>query len=237
MDSLAAAAWDRWNHPSLRKAGPRDAPPGLSILKEYHEKGFVQRFISIEAANAAFGSVVVSPLGLVSKMLPDGTWKHRIVHDLRRGGPNTIAACWERVVLPRPVDHGWDLFDLREAGAHRYGTEKEQIIFTLICDFRDAFMSVPQHASAVPFTVAVVGDPSSPSGVFVFVGRHSASAAKLFLTFTAAWLLLLRGRRLPSWTPKSAAVNCMLTNRRCQRSGRSRLQNRSCRCHSCGGWC
>ena len=43
---------------------------------------------------------------------PDGSLKHRIIQDLRRGGANLLAELFERIVLPRPSDHGWDMFNL-----------------------------------------------------------------------------------------------------------------------------
>ena len=99
---------------------------------DYHSKGFVDRFPSTETAEKAFGSLVVSPLGVVSKQHFEA-WKHRIIHDLRRGGPNRVASSWERIVLPRPADHGWDLHDLRAAGCRRYGPDEPWDTYTLVC--------------------------------------------------------------------------------------------------------
>ena len=54
--------------------------------------------------------LIISPFGNLSKPKPDGSLKHRIIQDLRRGGANLLAAMFERIVLPRPTDHGWDLY-------------------------------------------------------------------------------------------------------------------------------
>ena len=140
FDELSESQWGKGNHPSFRRAfGEGSPPPGLEILDGYFKKGYVERFESMSEAEARHGSLIVSPLGLVSRLKSDSLWKHRIIHDLRRGGPNTIAACFERVVLPRPSDHAWDLFELREAAYDTYGDDDDAVLYTLICDFKDAF--------------------------------------------------------------------------------------------------
>ena len=63
-------------------------------------------------AEAMHGKILLAPLGNIAKAKPDGSLKFRIIQDLRRGGANLLAELFERIVLPRPTDHGWDLFNL-----------------------------------------------------------------------------------------------------------------------------
>eukprot|EP00969_Alexandrium_andersonii_P021729 951284-Alexandrium_andersonii.AAC.1 len=46
----------------------------------------------------------INRLALISKMKPGGTWKHRIIWDLRRSRVNSLVRQGERIVLPRLLD-------------------------------------------------------------------------------------------------------------------------------------
>eukprot|EP00969_Alexandrium_andersonii_P097372 4297281-Alexandrium_andersonii.AAC.1 len=48
-------------------------------------------------------------------MKPDGTWKHRIIWDLRRSRVNSLVRQGERIVLPRLLDVAQDALELLEA--------------------------------------------------------------------------------------------------------------------------
>ena len=96
--------WAKGNHPSFGLThGDDPEPPGLAI-------GYAARYSSMFEAERQHGKLIISPLGNLSKSKPDGSLKHRIIQDLRRGGANLLAAMFEHIVLPRPTDHGWDLY-------------------------------------------------------------------------------------------------------------------------------
>ena len=59
-------------------------------------------------AERQHGKLVISPLENLSKSKPDGSLKHQIIQDLRRGGANLLASMFKRIVLQRPTDHGCD---------------------------------------------------------------------------------------------------------------------------------
>ena len=70
-------------------------------------------------------------------MKDDGTFKHRLIQDLRANGVDGAVRLPERQVLPRGIDHGVDLAQL----ASHSGEEED--VFTIVLDFKDAFMSIP----------------------------------------------------------------------------------------------
>lgn len=112
-DLLDNNFWTKGNHPSFGLThGDDPEPPGLAILAGYYEKGYAARYSSMLDAERQHRKLILSPLGNLSKPKPDGSLKHRIVQDLRRGGANLLAAMFERIVLPRPTDHRWDLYSL-----------------------------------------------------------------------------------------------------------------------------
>ena len=83
--------------------------------------------------------------------------KHRIIQDLRRGGANLLAAMFGRIVLPRPTDHGWDLYSLWKKLA-KGELPQDSSIWSLIVDFEDAFMSTGTRPDERRFTAAEVLD-------------------------------------------------------------------------------
>ena len=100
-DSLDGNLWTKGNHPSFGLTHGGDTqPPGLEVLRGYHEKGFAARYSSLFEAEKRHGKLLVSPLGNLTKEKPDGSLKHRIIQDLRRGGANLLAELFERIVLP-----------------------------------------------------------------------------------------------------------------------------------------
>ena len=96
-----------------------------------------------------------APLGNVVNLKEDGTFKHRLIQDLRANGVSGAVALPERQVLPRGVDHGLDLALLgQELG-------EGEDVFTLVLDFKDAFMSIPLHEDERRFNCANTGFPLS----------------------------------------------------------------------------
>jgi hypothetical protein len=105
--------------------------------------------------------------------------KHRIIQDLRRGGANLLAELFERIVLPHPPDHGWDLYSLWKQLAKAQLSD-EAAVWSLIVDFEDAFMSTGTLAAEQRFTASEVADSSSPSGVYVYVWHTLGFGGKTF---------------------------------------------------------
>ena len=95
------------------------------------------------------------------------------------GGGNLLADLFERIVLPRPADHGWDLYDMWRLLAERT-LPKDAAVWSLIVDFKDAFMSVGALASEQRYTAAQVDDPDSPTGVFIYVWHTLGFGGKTF---------------------------------------------------------
>ena len=83
----------------------------------------------------------------MSKARKAGGRTHHIIQDLKICYINGAAGTWERVVLPRAVEHAVDLSDLAAIGPH---------VATLVVDFSDALMVVPLHRNKQPYSCAEV---------------------------------------------------------------------------------
>ena len=179
-DALDGNLWAKGNHPSfgLMYSGDEE-PPGLGVLKGYHTKGYAARYSTLFEAERQHGKLLISPLGNLTKEKDDGSLKHRIIQDLRRGGANLLAELFERVVLPRPNDHGWDMYNLWKAIASKQ-LGPEASVWSLIVDFEDAFMSTGTLPEEQRFTAAQVDDPSSDTGSFVYVWHTLGFGGKTF---------------------------------------------------------
>ena len=95
-------------------------------------------------------SLVLSKLALISKERDDGTWKHRLIWDLRRSKVNDTATLGERLVLPRIQDAVDDAVHVCLSTGH----ECEW----LVLDIEDAFHNIPLHLSERKFACAKLGD-------------------------------------------------------------------------------
>ena len=83
--TLEGLLWQKGNQPSFMVASSEGGkPPGLALLKEYFGKGYASRYTSVEAARAKHGELIISPLGTITKVKPDGSVKDRIIQDLTR---------------------------------------------------------------------------------------------------------------------------------------------------------
>ena len=91
--------------------------------------------------------MVLNKLALPSKTKSDGSVKHRLVWDFRRG-VNLAVMQGERIVLPRLSDV---VADLREL----VSTSRDEA-FLLGTDVSEAFHQVPLHESERRFTVAAL---------------------------------------------------------------------------------
>ena len=140
------------NHASFDELLDESVPPAWTLLTEQVEKGHALLFESAEAAeNALGGKVHPAPLGNVTKLNPDGKRKNRLIQDLRANLVNTAVELPERQVLPRGIDHGRDLALL---SAER---RPEEDVYTMILDYKDAFMSVPLASLERRFNCANTG--------------------------------------------------------------------------------
>ena len=81
---------------------------------------------------------MLSSIGVVVKRKPDGSYKYRLVHDLRRSGVNSKIKVLERLVLPRLEDAIDDAVSLFESGL----LPQEEVLW-LTLDFKDAFKQLP----------------------------------------------------------------------------------------------
>ena len=144
-----------------------------SLLKEMLDAKWSAKHQSLEAAQRTLpaGKIKINKLGLVSKQKTDGSWKHRLVWDLRESGVNEAIDQGERTILPRPSDLSAAAAALHRAARSCPGTA----IFFLGIDISDAFHQVPnhpeeRHLTAVSFdgevyvfTVLVFGSTSAPT--------------------------------------------------------------------------
>jgi len=171
---LEGLLWKSGNHPSFSVEHEGEAkPPGLNILKGYYDKGYAARYTEERSAIEQHGELLYAPLGTLTK-LKAGKLKHRILQDLRRGKQNLLAELFERIVLPRPTDHAWDLYDLWVTLARGLLPE-DSWIWHVVVDYKDAFMSTGTRADEQRFTAARVNDPDSPTGCTSICGRLLAS--------------------------------------------------------------
>ena len=125
---------------------------------------------------------MISPLGKVTNTKLAGSLKHRVVQDLRRGGANLVEASYERVVLPRPSDHAWDLLELLMLTSSLTGPKAPDgvDIWKLIVDFKNVFMSSGSLPSEQKYTVAEVTVEESHTGSYVYVWCTLGFGGKAF---------------------------------------------------------
>merc|ERR1712194_463030 len=124
--------------PDAAHTGSR--PPAWDLLEQQVNNGFATLFHDAKSAETHLGAKChPAPLGNVAKLKEDGTFKHRLIQDLRANGVNGAVSVPERQVLPRGIDHGVDLALLGQ------GLSEGEDVFTLVLDFKDAFMSIPLH--------------------------------------------------------------------------------------------
>ena len=147
------------NHPSFGEKWGEQEPPTLPLIRGYLKAGYGRVFDSQSSAEQYLGArCFPAPFGNVSKVRRTGR-KHRIIQDLKACHINEAAGTWERIVLPRAVEHAVDLADLATFEGH---------VATLVLDFSDAFMVVPLHRDEMPYNCAQV--PSlGPEGGPAFV--------------------------------------------------------------------
>jgi hypothetical protein len=154
FDELASKATVRPNHPSFSELHGEAVAPGIKLLEDQLNYGFGLLFADREAAASYLGADVhPAPLGNIAKVRPDGTFKHRLIQDLRRNYVNDAVLLPERQVLPRPVD------DARDLGLLSEGLRSHEELSMFILDYADAFMSIPLHPDERCYNCAEVELP------------------------------------------------------------------------------
>jgi hypothetical protein len=154
MDDLAHSQIVQRNHPSFLDTHGMAVSPGLELLAEQVNEGFGMLFKDQAAAEHFLGGKThPAPLGNISKTKPGGEVKHRLIQDLLRNSVNSAVKLAERQVLPRPLDHAKDVALLSEH------LRNNEVVSTLVLDFKNAFMSVPLKDSERRFNCAKVASP------------------------------------------------------------------------------
>lgn len=90
-------------------------------------------------------------LGTISNQKPDGSFKHTIIHDMRRSLVNEAVRRLARQVLPRPIDH------VVELSCVAHGCGVGQCLQALTLYFKDAFMPVPLDEVGRPLLIVTRG--------------------------------------------------------------------------------
>ena len=149
---------ERPNHKSLQDLAGEKTPPGHRVIEEHMNRGFGLLFADRASAERFLESeFATAPLGTVSKLKPDGSWKRRVILDLRINSVNDACHTPERQVLPTVFNHGRDLALLSSWRAE--GGAEDQLIQTMVLDIEDAFMGIPLSHKEWPFNACVSDMP------------------------------------------------------------------------------
>jgi len=160
------------NHKSFRDRGDFDEPPGHGVIQGHLEQGFGLLFrTKAEAEQHIRSKIAAAPLGCVSKRKEDGTFKHRVILDLKMNAVNTAVTTPERQVLPTAFQHAKDLADLAR---YRAAAPDPQLrIQTMVLDLQDAFMGIPLHAAEYAFNACQADRPLHRSRPPLYEGEPS----------------------------------------------------------------
>ena len=152
----------------------------IQLLDAMVEKGWSVVFEDPLEAERYLGvpGLVLNRLGLVTKVKPDGSTKHRLVWDLRRSGVNLVILQGERVVLPRVSDV---IDSVKSLGCTNQGVKSVWLLGT---DISDAFHQVPLDPKEWQYTAAAFRGRVYVFKVLVF---GSVSAPTVWGRY-AAWL-------------------------------------------------
>ena len=175
---VAAVASDPAGWTNYRSATD-DPKIARKLLKKMTDNKWADAVGSWESVEQLVGGrATLNKLGLVSKLRPDGTWKHRLIWDLRESGINGVIRQGERVVLPR-------LSDVVNSARRLHGSRQgNHPVTMLVLDISDAFHQVPLNRGEQRFTVAEFEGTFYVFRVLVF---GSASAPTVWGR-VAAWL-------------------------------------------------
>jgi hypothetical protein len=176
LKTLSLAGWHNY------RSAEQEPEIVEGLLNEMITARWSKKYKTLQAAQNTLpaGEIKINKLGLVSKQKPDGSWKHRLVWDLRESGVNGAIDQGERTILPRPCDFTRASRVLRRAKRTGPGVSLQ----FLGIDISDAFHQVPnhpeeRHLTAVSFRGEVY--------VFFVLVFGSSSAPTVWGRF-AAWL-------------------------------------------------
>lgn len=131
------------------RSADEDTTTATSLLERMVDQDRAESYSEWDDVTRALGEgVVLNKLALLFKTKSDGSVKHRLAWDLRRGGVHLAVKQGERVVLPRLFDV---VVDLRELAATNRGEA-----FLLGTDVSEVFHQVPLHESERQFTVVAL---------------------------------------------------------------------------------
>jgi len=135
LSELFTAPGEETSH----KSAEQDLDISTSLLREAEDKGFARIFESRYELEEFLqtSQVVFNPLGLISKLKPDGSWKHRLIWDLLRSRVNESVHQGERIVLPMLADVVEDALQLLRTA------DEDEDVEMLIVDISDAFNNIP----------------------------------------------------------------------------------------------
>jgi hypothetical protein len=113
----------------------------VSEVRAYADKGYLQRFKSLEEVREHLGAEPTISRFAVLKRVKNGKTKKRVILDLKQSSVSACTQQTHRVVLPRATDLVQDLLEL----LHR-ALPHEQVEITVL-DYVDAFWNIPLRFS------------------------------------------------------------------------------------------
>ena len=187
MDPLDLMAHDASDHWQSVTHASQDV---VDMFRGYKQKGYVDLYDSVEAANTALGGkVVLSKLLLISKAKFDATTKDystkvRTVLDLKASGITAATELKYRTELPKVTDAVADALD------HIHDVQGNEGVEFFVADVSEAFWPIPNKPEERRFFAAKVGDNIA---VLKRTAQGSRSANLSWATFIG-----LVGRRVQS---------------------------------------
>ena len=134
-----------------------DAPAETQmIFDEAEGLGFCRRYANYAELRTALGTeaVTFNKIGLIGKQRKDGTWKYRVIWDMKESKVNRAVKVKERVVLPRLCEAVGDAVHLTRLGSQ---------VDWMVIDIKHAFHNIPTNQAEWRYCCAVVNE-----GYYVF---------------------------------------------------------------------
>ena len=168
---------------------------------------------------SVFGPTAPAPLGCITKQTPEGKTKHRVIQDLKRNQVNRATTVPERQVLPTIASHARYLAIL---GASTLDDDTTQVE-TLILDFKDASMGVPQPQTRTTVQHLL---PRTPHGQTTATSLHRRNPGRLLHHLASA-----RARR-KTQTCWPSQIHCRISSLKAMNSSQWISKSKSNRCNS-----
>ncbi len=182
--SVDGEHWDNYT------SAEDDPETVLGLLDIMVGRGWASEYDSVREMAEALGEseVPLNKLGLLSKQRADGSWKHRLVWDLRRSGVNEILSQGQRVVLPHLFDVASDILEV--------GVDDREVELVVL-DVSDAFFHVRLNKKEQKFQGAMFRGRAFAFHYLIF----GSAAAPTVWGRVAAWL----GRSTQMLLPAASA--------------------------------